>query len=117
MPIGFSGSRRPARLSLIADDSASIALSWPKTSRFSDFSRSFSTSASSLETFFGGMRAIFATTASISFEVMVLRRRLSGRRCCAAPASSITSIALSGSLRSWMYRADRSTAERIASAV
>ena len=79
-----------------------MASSWPKTTRFSGASRSFSTSASSLETFLGGMRAILATTASISLAPMVLRRWLSGSRCCAAPASSITSIALSGSLRSLM---------------
>ncbi len=35
-PIGFSGSRRPARASLIAELSVSMALSCPKTTRFSD---------------------------------------------------------------------------------
>jgi hypothetical protein len=58
--------------------------------------------ASSLETFLGGMRAILATTASISLAPMVLRRLDSATRCCAAPASSMTSMALSGSLRSLM---------------
>ena len=38
-----SGSRRPARASLIADDSASIAWSCPKTTRFSSASRLAST--------------------------------------------------------------------------
>jgi hypothetical protein len=100
--MGFSGSRRPARASLIEADSASIALSCPKTTRLSVPSRSLSTSASSLDTFLGGMRAILATTASISLAPMVLRRFDSVTRCCAAPASSMTSMALSGSLRSLM---------------
>ncbi len=39
---------------------------------------------------------------SISLMPMVFLRRLSGNSICAAPDSSITSIALSGSLRSWM---------------
>jgi hypothetical protein len=48
------------------------------------------------------MRAIVATTASTSLAVIVLRRRLSGSSICAAPLSSMTSIALSGNLRSPM---------------
>ena len=39
LPIGLSGSRRPARLSFIAVDSTSIALSWPNTTRFRSRSR------------------------------------------------------------------------------
>ena len=89
-------------VTLIAEDSASIALFCPKTTRLSEASRSLSTSASSLDTFLGGIRAIFATTSSISFVPMVLRRLDSATRCCAAPASSMTSMALSGSLRSLM---------------
>ena len=50
----------------------------------------------------GGIRAIVATTASISLAVMTFLRRLGGTSICMAPTSSITSIALSGSLRSWM---------------
>ena len=88
--------------SLMDAHSASTALSCPKTTRLSVFSRSRSVSASSLDTFFGGMRAILATTASISLVPSVLRRLPSGSRRCAAPASSITSMALSGSLRSLM---------------
>ena len=41
----------------------------------------------------------------------------SGTSICEAPVSSITSMALSGSLRSWMYLADSSTAALMASLV
>ena len=43
-----------------------------------------------------------AIVVSISLMPMVRLRRFSGNSICAAPNSSITSIALSGSLRSWM---------------
>jgi hypothetical protein len=43
-----------------------------------------------------------AIVVSISFSPMVRLRRFSGSSICAAPDSSITSIALSGNLRSWM---------------
>ena len=43
-----------------------------------------------------------AIVVSISLSLMVRLRRLSGSSICAAPDLSITSIALSGSLRSWM---------------
>ena len=69
---------------------------------FNVCSRCCSTSASSLETVFGGMRAMVEMVVSISFRPIVFLRRLSGSSICAAPDSSITSIALSGSLRSWM---------------
>ena len=65
---------------------------------------------SDLLTDFGGMRAILATTASISLAPMVFFRLASVTSIWLAPASSITSIALSGSLRSVMYLAERSTA-------
>jgi hypothetical protein len=57
---------------------------------------------SSLDTDLGGMRAIVAITASISRAVIVFLRLLGGTSICIAPTSSITSIALSGSLRSLM---------------
>ncbi len=75
------------------------------------------TSASLFVTVFGGMRAIVATVASISFVVIFFLRLLSGKSICDAPVSSITSIALSGNLRSWIYLADSSTAALIASFV
>jgi hypothetical protein len=55
-----------------------------------------------LLTVLAGIRAIVAMTFSISFEVIVFLRRLGGTSICIAPTSSITSIALSGSLRSLM---------------
>ena len=57
---------------------------------------------SSFDTVFGGMRAIVAIVASISLTPIVFLRLGSGTSICEAPVSSITSIALSGSLRSWM---------------
>jgi hypothetical protein len=102
LPIGFSGSRSPARASLIAADRASIAVSWPNTSVFRSRSRVCSSALSSRLTLLGGIRAILATTASTSRMPMVFFRRDGGSSICAAPASSITSIALSGSLRSPM---------------
>ncbi len=62
---------------------------------------------SSVETDLGGMRAMVAITASISLVVMIFLRRDGGTSICIAPTSSITSIALSGSLRSLMYRAPK----------
>ena len=55
-----------------------------------------------------------AMVDSTSLTPMVFRRCRSGSSICEAPVSSITSIALSGSLRSWMYLADSSTADLIA---
>jgi hypothetical protein len=102
LPIGFSPSRRPARASLMAEASASIARSWPNTIDLRSRSRLRSVSRSSVETALGGMRAILATMSSTSFTVTVFRRLFSGSSMREAPTSSITSIALSGSLRSWM---------------
>ena len=97
--------------------SASIALSWPNTRRFRSFSRVASTSASDLVMVLGGMRAMVATVASTSLTLIFFLRLPSGTSICEAPVSSMTSIALSGSLRSWMYLADSSTAALIASFV
>ena len=58
-----------------------------------------------------------ATVDSTSRRPMIFRRWRSGSSICEAPVSSITSIALSGSLRSWMYLADSSTAALIACCV
>ena len=63
------------------------------------------------------MRAMVATIASTSFTPIFFLRLASGSSICEAPASSITSIALSGSLRSLMYLADSSTAALMASSV
>ncbi len=61
-----------------------------------------SISVSSLDTLLGGMRAILATISSMSGTSMVDLRMSGVRSIWAAPTSSITSIDLSGSLRSWM---------------
>ena len=63
------------------------------------------------------MRAILATTVSMSFTPMVFLRRPSGISIWEAPASSRMSMALSGSLRSVMYFTDSSTAAFTASLV
>ncbi len=71
-------------------------------------------SLSEAETLFSGTFAIFATTASTSCRVTRPVRCSTGRRRSAAPASSMTSMALSGRKRSLMYLADSSTAPRTA---
>ncbi|MNK50568.1 hypothetical protein D3C87_694460 [compost metagenome] len=91
-----------------------MALSWPNTTILRLRSRFFSTSLSEEETDFSGMRAIFATMASISGTLITFLRLLTGNKRCPAPASSITSMALSGRWRSLMYLAESSTAARMA---
>ena len=103
-PIGFSPSRSPDRAILMAEARVAMAWSWPNTTSLMSRSRVRSTSLSEVETVFDGMRAIFDTTRSISGAPMVLRRREGGTSFCDAPASSMTSIALSGRNRSLMYR-------------
>ncbi len=95
-PIGLRPSFSPARESLIAEASMSIGSSWPKTTSFSFLSRSRSASLSELVTCVDGMRAILATTCSTSAGPICFLRRELGSSCCAAPTSSMTSIALSG---------------------
>ena len=109
-PIGLSGRPRPERAILIAEASASIAGSWPKTTLFRSRSSVFSFERSSLDTEAGGMRAILATISSTSGRLIVFFCLLLGRMRCAAPASSITSIALSGRCRSLMNLAESSAA-------
>mmetsp|Transcript_44538 Transcript_44538/g.104540 ORF Transcript_44538/g.104540 Transcript_44538/m.104540 type:complete len:229 (+) Transcript_44538:1301-1987(+) len=94
----------------MAAASASTAGSWPKTTLFRSRSRVLSLLRSSLLTDAGGMRAILATMSSTSVRVMVFFCLLLGRMRCAAPASSMTSMALSGRWRSLMYLADSSAA-------
>ena len=59
--------------------------------------------------------AINATTSSISLEVIIFFLFELGKRYCDAPASSKTSMALSGSFRSPIYLFESSTALIIAS--
>ena len=69
---------------LIAAASASIAASWPKITSLRLRSRLRSTSRSDVDTFFGGMRAMCATTSSMSPTVD--GRLALGRRLAAAGA-------------------------------
>ncbi|AHV91057.1 hypothetical protein D560_2732 [Bordetella holmesii ATCC 51541] len=100
--MGLSGLPSPERAILMAAASASMAWSWPKTTVFKSRSSVASLLRSSLETDCGGMRAIFETMASISALPMTFFCRERGSSRCAAPASSITSMALSGRCRSLM---------------
>src|SRR5471032_177228 len=109
-PIGLSVLPRPARAILIADASASIAGSWPNTTLRRSRSMVCSLLRSSWLTVCGGMRAILAMMSSISVLPMVFFCFDFGRMRCAAPASSITSMALSGRWRSLMKRAASSAA-------
>ena len=94
-PMGLSPERKPARASFIEDTSCEMALSWPKTT-ICRFGSSFCSSSRSSEvTVLGGIRAIFAITDSMSPAPITFFRRLLGNNCWYAPASSITSIALS----------------------
>ena len=80
-PIGFSGSRRPARASLIAGRERldGLVLAVDDALRASS-SRLRSTSASSLETVLGGMRAMVAIVASISLTPIVFLRAALGHQ-------------------------------------
>jgi hypothetical protein len=101
---------------LIAEDSASIALSWPKTMRLQRrVSRLRSCSRHRRDRLGRDARDLRdAVLDSLRDRLLALA---SGNSIWDAPVSSITSIALSGSLRSWMYFADSSTAALIASGV
>jgi len=110
----LSGLPSPERAILIAADRASMAGSWPNTVFLRLRSRFFSCARSSVDTVCGGMRAILAMISSTSPLPIVFLRRDTGRMRWAAPASSITSIALSGRWRSLMYLADSSAAAVIA---
>ncbi len=94
--MGFRGLPRPERAMRIAATSASIAWFWPNTTFFRSRSRVFSALRSSEETLLAGMRAILATISSISVLLMTFFCFDFGRIFWAAPASSMTSIALSG---------------------
>ncbi len=114
LPMGFSGDLSPERASLMAAVSSWMAASWPKMTERSAGSRLAMESRSEAETLFSGILAIFATTASTSWRVTFPVLCSSGRRRSAAPASSMTSMALSGRKRSLMYLAASSTAPRMA---
>ena len=95
-PIGLSTLPRPARAILIADAKASMAGSCPKTTLFKSRSKVCNLLRSSTLTDCAGIRAIFETISSISNRPIVFFCLDFGKIRCAAPASSMTSIALSG---------------------
>ena len=96
---------------------ASIALSWPKTTVFKEISKLLKISASVFDILLGGILAILAITFSISLIPIVFFLSFSGSIICAAPASSITSIALSGNFLSCICFTERSIDAWIASLV
>ena len=106
----MSALPRPERAILTAEAKTSKALSCPKTTLFKSRSKVCNLPRSSLDTLAGGMRAILATMSSISVLLMVFLRLDTGSMRCAAPASSMTSMALSGKWRSLMYLALNSAA-------
>ncbi|CFP63828.1 Uncharacterised protein [Bordetella pertussis] len=101
-PMGLSGLPNPERAILMAAVSAPMASSWPNTTVLRSRSSVASLLRSSLDTDCGGMRAILETMCSISPLPMTFFCRERGSRRCAAPASSMTSMALSGRWRSLM---------------
>ena len=92
------------------DDRGRPRASWPKTSSLRSRSSVSRRSRSDVDTWRGGIRAIVATTRSMSSASMVAASGRPGFTCAAAPASSMTSIALSGRKRSWTCFADSSAA-------
>jgi len=87
---------------LIDAESASIALSWPKHHALQRLFEMLQHLGIVFDTLLGGIRAMVAIVVSISLMPHGLLALVLGTSICAAPDSSITSIALSGSLRSWM---------------
>ena len=82
-----------------------MAWSWPKITSLRLRSRFFSTSRSEAETLLAGMRAMRATTSSMCAHLdRAARARRPACRRRRAPASSTTSMALSGRWRSLMWR-------------
>ncbi len=89
---------------------------WPKTTRERDSSRVRSRSFSETVACFSGMRAIRATTRSISGTSTLAPGPVEARRN-AAPASSIRSTALSGRRCSRRWRRASFTADSRAASV
>ena len=108
-PTGLSGDPSPARERLIDVTRALMASSCPKTTSFRPSSKFSSLVRSEVETLWVGTRAIFAMIFSISAGLIFLRR-VDPESRIKAPASSITSMALSGRNRSLRYLVDKSAA-------
>ena len=124
-PAGRSGMPSPARERLIAVTTLRTASSCPNTTRCSDSSRVRRRSLSEEVACFSGMRAMRATTRSTCSAVTSdsASATASGPspagRCIAstAPASSITSMALSGRRTSRRCRLASAAALESASSV
>jgi len=101
-PVGFCGLPRPLRAILIAADSASIACSWTEHHRLQ-----VAVEILQLRAIVGG-HALRRDARDLGDDLLDLCLVMTffcfdfGRMRCAAPASSITSIALSGRWRSLM---------------
>ena len=93
--MGLPGIPKPARERLMEVTSEPMAPSCPNTTSRSRASRSSSLLRSEVETLCVGMRAILATIFSMSAGLIFLRWVEPDSRT-RAPASSMTSIALSG---------------------
>ena len=106
LPVGESGLPSPARDRFTAVATDSIASLWPKTTFCRFDASSFSSAISELEPLFAGIRAIRETTFSTSLTLTVAPCFPSSRK--KEPTSSITSMALSGRKRSFIYRSDSS---------
>ncbi len=96
-PAGRSGMPSPARARLIAWLTLRTASSWANTTRCSDSSSVRSRSASEAVACFSGIRAIRAMTRSMSTTSTTRSPLSGGSTRSRAPASSRTSMALSGS--------------------
>ncbi|VEA36829.1 Uncharacterised protein [Salmonella enterica subsp. enterica] len=106
---GLCSWPRPARLILIASVSASIALSWPKTSISDDRPGSSAYRDRSARRSFQEFAQFAPLRTQYPATLTVFLRLLTGIRRARAPASSITSMALSGRWRSLIYFTASST--------
>src|SRR5437764_1164235 len=99
-PTGLSCWPSPARARRIAETTVSTAISWPNTSSLMSRSSVCRRSRSDVVTCRGGIFAMVATMCSMSRVRTVFFCRPVVWLRAAAPASSITSMALSGRNRS-----------------
>ena len=108
-PTGRSGVPRPARERFIEVTRALMASSWPKTTRLRPSAICSNLVRSVVDTLWVGMRAILATIFSMSAG-LIFFLLTAPESLIKAPASSITSMALSGIYRSLRNFEDSSAA-------
>ena len=111
--IGFSSFPMPAFEVLTAETTSFTAWSWPNITDFKLFSRLFKFSLFDAFNCIAGIFVIFEISVSISDFLIILPLALESFFC--DPASSIRSIALSGSFESCKYLFESSTADLSAS--